>query len=84
MAVVAVCFGLLAVSLVIFRRALTGVAALVALLVIGQLVRFWLGLGPRWSVSHTVGASFWFSVAAAFFIALSATVAALASSPGRE
>jgi len=79
-AVVAVCFGVLTVSLVIFRRALTGVAALVALLVIGQLVRFWLGLGPRWNVPHTVGASFWLSLATAFVIAVGATVGALGSS----
>jgi hypothetical protein len=69
-ALVVVCFGLLTVSLVIFRRTLTGVAVLVALLVIGQLVRFWLGLGPGWDVSHTVGASFGFSLAASFVIAL--------------
>ncbi len=77
-ALVALAFVLIACSLGLFRRALTFTATLVALLVIGQLLRFALGLGPHWQSSHTVGLSFWLSLGAAVLIALGAGVAASA------
>jgi hypothetical protein len=77
-ALVALAFVLIACSLGFFRRALTFTATLAAVLVIGQLLRFTLGLGPHWQSSHTVGLSFWLSLAAAVLIALGAGVAASA------
>lgn len=78
---VALAFLLLALSLAVLRRALTTAAAVVAVLIIAQVVRFWLGLGPHWDASHKVGTSLWVSLGLAVLIAVCSALAAAARFP---
>ena len=78
-ALVVVTFVLIGLSFVVFRRFLAVVAMLVALLVLGQTVRFWLGyntLRDGTATSHTVGVGYWLSLGAAIVVGLGAALAA--------
>ena len=80
LAALGACFGLIALSLVMFRRAMSALATLAALVVVWQSLRIWLGFGPHWNASHAVGPSFWLSTGAAIIIALGAAIATTAPS----
>jgi serine/threonine-protein kinase len=77
---VAVAFGLIVLSMFVLRRLMAFLAMLAGLAVIGQILRFrlGLGLGAHWQKPHAVGVAYWLSLGAAALIVAGAALAAAA------